>query len=115
MGGDGQAAKQALLAAIPNAKSDHLVVVVAFDAWARTLASRGRAAAAAFCSDNFISHQVRCYAPATTRICCISYTLLKTQVLSTPFCSCPLLMVMDEEGAARGKVCGALICRQWTR
>ncbi len=36
-----QAAKQALLATIPNAKSDHLAVVVAFDAWQRALDSGG--------------------------------------------------------------------------
>ena len=53
-----QAAKLALLAAIPNAKSDHLAVVVAFDAWQRALDTGGRSAAAAFCAKHFISHQV---------------------------------------------------------
>lgn len=52
-----QAAKQALLAAIPNAKSDHLAVVVAFDAWQRALDSGGRSAGGAFCAKHFISSQ----------------------------------------------------------
>ena len=51
--------KQALLAAIPNAKSDHLAVVVAFDAWQRAGETGGRGAAATFCSQHFISHQAR--------------------------------------------------------
>jgi hypothetical protein len=55
-----QAAKAALLAAIPNAKSDHLALVVAFDAWQRALDGGGRGAAAAFCAQHFISHQVPC-------------------------------------------------------
>jgi len=54
---EANAAKQALLTAIPNAKSDHLAVVVAFDAWVRAGEQGGRGAASAFCSDNFISHQ----------------------------------------------------------
>ncbi len=59
-----QAAKQALLKAIPNARSDHLAVVVAFDAWVRVGEQGGRAAASAFCTDNFISHQ----APPAVRL-----------------------------------------------
>ncbi len=67
-GGLLQAAKKALLAAIPNAKSDHLAVVVAFDAWVRAAEGGGRAAASAFCTQHFISHQAtplptpRCWA-----------------------------------------------------
>lgn len=74
-----QAAKQALLTAIPNAKSDHLAVVVAFDAWVRAGEQGGRGAASAFCSDNFISHQVLiadsdCVAPPASQVLHLAMT-----------------------------------------
>lgn len=54
-----QAAKQTLLAAIPNAKSEHLAGVVAFDAWQHAVKAGGRDAASAFCSQHF--HPTRCW------------------------------------------------------